>query len=57
MSEPMVTITADEYFHLREQAEMNFYLTRDLSEIKTFMNNLDVRLYQVEREIEKREQK
>lgn len=53
MTEATVTISADEYFHLREQAEMNIYLTRELSEIKTFTNNIEMRLYQLEREVEK----
>ena len=57
MNEPMVTITADEYFHLREQAEMNIYLTRELAETKTYMDNLDRRLYEIERKIERIEQK
>lgn len=48
MSEATITISADEYFNLREQAQINVFLTNELLEIRERLNVLDNRVYNLE---------
>lgn len=46
-----ISISIDEYFDLRQKAEMNIWLTNELSEIKTRFNLLEVRMYELEQKV------
>lgn len=46
-----ISISIDEYFDLRQKAEMNILLTNELSEIKTRFNLLEVRMYELEQKV------
>ena len=47
----MVTITIDEYFDLRQKAEMNHYLMDRFGQLDLQIRELDKRLYDAERYI------
>lgn len=46
-----VSIPIDEYFDLRKKAEMNLWLTNELSEIKARHFDLDRRVYELEQKL------
>ena len=48
---PTVTITVDEYFDLRQKAEANAYLVRELGSLEQRCNDLDRRLWEIERKM------
>ena len=50
-NENTVTISADEYFNLRQKAELNGFLMVELGEMRQKMNDFDNRLYHFENEI------
>ena len=50
-NENTVTISADEYFNLRQKAELNGFLMVELGEMRQKLNDLDNRLYHTENDI------
>lgn len=46
---PLVTITADEYFELRNRAEMNSFYVQKLMELEGSMASFHERLYALEK--------
>lgn len=53
-SQPMVTISADEYFDLRSKAEVNVYMSRELQQVRGDVENLRLRLYELEQKMDRR---
>lgn len=47
-----VTITVDEYFDLRQKAETNLYLMTELARFEQRCNDLDRRLWEIERKMD-----
>lgn len=47
-----VTIPIEEYFDLREKANMNTYLLREFSNIESRFTRLDERIWEIERKID-----
>lgn len=50
-NENTVTISADEYFNLRQKAELNGFLMVELGEVRQKLNEFDNRLYHAENDI------
>ena len=50
-NENTVTISADEYFNLRQKAELNGFLMVELGEMRQKLIDLDNRLYHAENRI------
>ena len=50
-NENTVTISADEYFNLRQKAELNGFLMVELGEMRQKLVDFDNRLYHAENEI------
>lgn len=48
---PTVTITVDEYFDLRQKAEANLYLMTELARFEQRCNDLERRLWKIERKM------
>lgn len=48
-----VTIPVDEYFDLRTKAEMNFFLTNELGELKGRFCEVERRLWELEQKVVK----
>lgn len=46
-----VTITVDEYFDLRQKAEANLYLMTELARLEQRYNDLERRLWEIERKM------
>ena len=46
-----VTITVDEYFDLRQKAETNLYLMTELAGFEQRYNDLERRLWEIERKM------
>ncbi len=46
-----VSIPIDEYFGLRQKAEMNLWLTNELSEIRARYFDFDRRIYELEQKL------
>lgn len=44
-----ITISVDEYFDLREKAQMNMYLIERLGQIDEQINDLNRRVFELER--------
>ena len=47
-----VTITLEEYFDLRQKAEMNGFLMNELGRTEARFQEIDRRLYELERKID-----
>lgn len=52
---PTVTITVDEYFDLRQKAEMNAYLVAELTRLECNQNDINNRLMDIEQKMLERE--
>lgn len=50
MSEATITITIDEYFDLRQKAETNGLLMKELGEMQARLNDFDRRIYELEQQ-------
>lgn len=52
-SNPMVTISADEYFNLRSRAEANAYVMQSVESIRAELNNVRSDIFNQHSEIER----
>lgn len=52
---PTVTITVDEYFDLRQKAEVNAYLVAELTRLECSQNDINNRLMDIEQKMLARE--
>lgn len=50
---PVVTISVDEYFDLREKAQINAFMSRELQEVKSDIQGLRDIVYRLEDTITK----
>lgn len=50
-NKPMVTISADEYFNLRQRAESANYIQNSLDEMRTRVVDLNAKVWELDRKI------
>lgn len=57
VSNPVVTISADEYFNLRARAESNAYMAQRVEEFRTELNSCRNGMWELEKRIQDLENK